>query len=475
MKVSIRNIIVLLSAIILMTSCLSTDDDSNITYYSDTAITAFSLGTLNKYYYTKTKYTDEDSLVKTTITGSKYKFYIDQTACKIYNNDSLPQGTDAAHVICTISSMNSGTVILKYYNQAGEDSLAYYSSSDSIDFSVPREVRVYSNDGSAMRSYEVSVNVHKEDPDSFKWNNCATVDAFKTFTGMKAVNVGGKVLVLGSDGTKTFVYSTSVDDGKTWTKTSMELGADAYKNTAIIDGKLFVVNNGTLVSTSDGVSWTDVASFSKSKLLGAGSKKLYAAEIDGGIVASEDGGLTWQAETVDGDMASIPATDWCMATLPIKTNDNTERLIMTGLRDLTANPTDTASVVWSKVEEYADNATSHSWILYESDYGERIPALTNMSMTRYGDVLVAMGGSPKGAAQSLGFTYLYMSQDNGLTWQHDSDYILPDGFTNGTSDVFAMAADSNNVLWIISGGTGDVWRGRLNKLGWATWKDSFTE
>jgi len=475
MNITIRNVVMLLSALILATSCLNTDDNSNVTYYNDTAITAFSLGTLNKYYYTKTKYTDEDSLVKTTLTGSDYEFYIDQSACKIYNNDSLPVGTDAEHVLCTVSSKNSGTIIIKYTDQAGEDSLAYYSSSDSIDFSVPREFRVYANDGSAVRNYEVKVNVHKEEPDSFKWSNCSTVSQFTQFSGMKAANVGGKILVFGSDGTQTCVYSTPSSDGKTWTAAEQKFGADAYKNTALLGETLFIVSEGQLLSTQNGTDWTAAAAFSHDKLLGASSKKLYAAEADGTITASADGGLTWQNEATDGAASSVPATEWSLAALPLKTNDNTERVILTGLRDLTANPNDTSAVVWGRIEEYKDNATAHSWTLYESDYGDRLPALTNLSMTRYGDVLAAMGGSPKGKAQTSGFTYLYISQDNGLTWQHESDYVLPEDFTNGASDVFALTADSDNILWIISGGTGQVWRGRLNKLGWATWKDTFTE
>ena len=53
----------------------------------DTAITAFSLGSLDRY--TKTK-AGKDTLLKANVTGSDYKFYIDQAQRKIYNVDSLP-------------------------------------------------------------------------------------------------------------------------------------------------------------------------------------------------------------------------------------------------------------------------------------------------------------------------------------------------------------------------------------------------
>lgn len=474
MMMKIRSVIVLLSALLLATSCLNTDE-TEYTYYNDTAINSFTLGTLNQYYWGKTKYTDKDSLYKTTVTGSNYKFYIDQSKNEIYNNDSLPKGTDAAHVICTVNSVNSGLVVIRYENISKEDSLVYYSSSDSIDFSEPREFRVYANDGSAYRKYTVKVNVHQEDPDSFRWNNCATVDAFKAFTDMKAVGLNDKVMLLGTNGSKTNVYTTANSDGKTWTKGIEEFDADTYKNTAVLDGTLYAVSKGLLFSTTDGETWTEGSAFAYKQLLGAGSKKLYALTADGKITASADNGATWTNEKMDASGEYLPADEISLAVLPSVTNKSTEDIILTGLRDLSANPSDTAAVVWSKVEEYADGSDTNQWVHYESDGGYKLPALANVSMMRYGNVLVAMGGSPEGDAQSKAFSGLYMSRDKGLTWHTDSKYVLPEGFTNDGSDVFAIAAGKDNILWIISGGTGQVWRGRLNKLGWKVYQSTLTE
>ena len=46
-------------------------------------------------------------------------------------------------------------------------------------------------------------------------------------------------------------------------------------------------------------------------------------------------------------------------------------------------------------------------------------------------------------------------------------YYLPKGFDNEGNDVFTMTVDDDNYIWIICGGTGKTWRGRLNRLGWA--------
>ena len=58
---------------LLCASCLGSSEEE-YTYYDDTAITAFSLGTLNRYTYV-TKSDGTDSIAKTTVTGSNYKFY----------------------------------------------------------------------------------------------------------------------------------------------------------------------------------------------------------------------------------------------------------------------------------------------------------------------------------------------------------------------------------------------------------------
>ena len=173
MKRIVKPFVILISAIVLMSSCLGDDDGYNdFILYSDTAITSFSLGTLNRTMWT-TSSTGEDSSYVDEIGCSSYKFYIDQLKREIYNPDSLPVHTDVAHTLCEIESKNSGIVILVHKDIEGKDSLVYFNSSDSIDFTEPREFRVYSLDGAAYRSYKVSVNVHKDNPDSMNWQTCS--------------------------------------------------------------------------------------------------------------------------------------------------------------------------------------------------------------------------------------------------------------------------------------------------------------
>lgn len=475
------------SAVILVASCLSDDTDSDITYYDDTAITSFSLGTLNRYLVTKatSSFDDdgnpEDSTYTEEVTGSDYKFNIDQAARRIYNTDSLPTGTDAEHVICNINSKNAGIVVIK---DTDSDTLRYYSSSDSIDFTQEREFRVYSTSGATYRTYMVSVNVHKEDPDSFKWVNRGANPAFASLHGMKAVTFNGKLMVYGSDGNSTSVYTTNSGDGTSWTAeaTNTRLDANAWKSITVHGNLMFTVSSGALMVSSDGLSWQDASVLNDvttapvlSHLIGAGSVKLYAIGTDGEMLSSENNGVTWQTDGLNGDKAQLPTEDISMDYVPLNTNANSERVIMAGNRDLSAYPADSSAVVWNKIEEYADGSEEHKWIPCNEESNYRLPRLSNLKMLRYGSVLIAVGGKGQGTSTAEAFSQVYVSEDNGLTWHSDDKYVLPEEFTNNGSNVFAMTADEDNFLWIICGGDGTVWRGRLNKLGWTEYQTSFTE
>ena len=471
MKRIIQCLAILFSGTFLLASCLSDDNDNNFVYYDDTAITSFSLGTVNQYLHTLSS-EGEDSVYKVEITSSNYKFYIDQLKREIYNPDSLPAGTDAAHVICNVGSKNSGIVVIK---NVDSDTLSYYSSSDSVDFTQPREFRVYSVGGAYYRAYKVSVNVHKEDPDSFRWNALPVEPRFTAMSGMKAVTLNGKVMLFGSNGTATTALTT--DAAGTWTAltAATQLDADAYKSVIVKDNMLYTLSNGTVMTSADGTAWTAVAASDIRQLLGAGTSKMYAMDAAGRPVSSVDNGATWTADNIVGDEAKLPVHNAGLATFALNTDKSSERIIIAGNPADDAFTADSVAFVWSKIEEYAPGSEQHSWIECNEENSYQLPRLSDLKMTRYGDVLIAMGGTALGTCKEKAFGKIYVSQDNGLTWHTDDSYVMPEGFTNGTSNTFAITVDDENCLWIICGGNGQVWRGRLNKLGWADNQTSFTK
>lgn len=154
--------------VVLMTmflpSCLNTDDEA--TYYDDVAITSFSLGTLNRYL-TTTKADGTDSVYKVSFAGSGYKVAVDQLGCRIFSSDSLPLGTDLKHVVCTLATRNNALITVK---SMISDSVFAFSSADSLDFSKPRTLRIFSTDGEHSRDYIVTLSARQHNPGKLLWS-----------------------------------------------------------------------------------------------------------------------------------------------------------------------------------------------------------------------------------------------------------------------------------------------------------------
>ncbi|WP_155809222.1 DUF6242 domain-containing protein [Prevotella corporis] len=195
MRNKIYSLFAILTASLLLTSCMKDEEtDKNNVTYGDTAITAFSLGTLNQVCHTINK-AGGDSIYTTTFKAEAYKFYIDQAQGLIYNPDSLPYGTDIAHVLAKTSAKNGGIVSIK---STTDESLKYFSEKDSTDFTNPRTLIVTSRDGKSYRQYKVTVNAHKQQGDVFSWSTMPASADLEQLDGHKAVAFGGKVFVFGN-------------------------------------------------------------------------------------------------------------------------------------------------------------------------------------------------------------------------------------------------------------------------------------
>ena len=462
----------------LLASCLG-DDNSNLTYYDDTAITAFSLGTLKRTMHT-TSSEGEDSTYTVSLSASGYYFYIDQDACEIYNPDSLPIGTDNSKVVCTITSKNSGVIVIKNIDS---DTLNYYSSSDSIDFSSPREIRAYSLSALYYRAYTVSVNVHQEDSTEFNWGQIDTeTDIFDDVQGMRAINKDGRIYVFCSDGTGTMAYYTEVDDGADWVSVELDSkiagSAEAYENMQLKGDTIYIMcSDGTIMRSADAETWETMAVAPIDKLVGYGGEQYLYGLSDDGIMISDDNGLTWSLDLHDDDVQYLPTEDVYCFMKDLATNEQTSRVILVGSRSYDDYPSDTIGVTWSKIEEYADNSQTHSWIYHDiSDYSSQIlPRMSNMAVVYYGDGLLAMGGAGVGDGNNEeAFEVMYSSTDLGLSWQEEDYFAFPDDFDK-TATCVGAAVDDDNYLWIVCGGTGQIWRGKLNKYAWTDYETSFTK
>ena len=148
-----------------LTSCLGGNDDSDGMTYDDVAITAFSIRSVNRTFH-KTSSTGEDSTYVTAISSNLPVFTIDHYQQKIYNTTPLPSECDLTRVLVTIAAKNNGGIVLK---SMISDSLFYYNSTDSIDFSKTRELRVYASNGSGFRAYTVDIKMSGDGSSSMQW------------------------------------------------------------------------------------------------------------------------------------------------------------------------------------------------------------------------------------------------------------------------------------------------------------------
>lgn len=447
-------LVLMATAVLSFSSCLNSDEDE-ITYYDDTAVTAFSVSTIYRYVHT-TGSTGADSTYKVTQSTTAYPFYIDQENRTIYNPDSLPAGTDASRVLCTISTKNSGTAVLNLRNRQGGDSLVYYQSTDTIDFSNPVRLRVYNTTGQAYREYTIKINVHQQDGDAFNWS-AANVNALAGMTGRKMVAVGSNMYLLGLQGGATAVYRL---DGTSWQSTGATLDQNAYLSATALGGYLYTLNNGNVVRSADGSTWETTGTNSSIKqLVGASASKLYAL-TDNGLAWSEDGGQTWTDDRLDAAADSLPNSNISFACMPSAANDGVYNLVMVGTRD-------GKTLIWTKVEE-PDGATQQQpWLFYPTDdYNTHtLPALANLHVVVYDGQLLATGGD---------FTTVYASADEGLTWLPTTTYALP-AWEGRSAVPFAWACSNDNTMLFSPSGSTTVYSAKLARLSWQKPQTIFTE
>jgi len=334
MKRYIFALCIVLSGVFLYTSCLGSDNNSEVTVYDDMAITGFSLATVNRYIHTTSK-KGTDSIYKKALTSAALPtFTIEQypdaqNQYKIYNTDSLPQDCDLKHVLATIStSTYSGSIAIK---SANSDTLYNYASTDSLDFSTIREIRVYNNTLQKFRAYQVSVNKHQVDTDRILWEQMTTEDV-QSETNQVIINLDGSFIGFGTK--EAYALSqdgqlmVSTDGGETWTPDNIDddpalLPTD---NIAFVSVP-FVANDSTdyqlMVGTTPNypkgcVVWRKIAEYasgsapSKWVLLPVENYNTYALPWlehinllsynglilaignDGKIYQSRDQGLTWK-------------------------------------------------------------------------------------------------------------------------------------------------------------------------------------
>lgn len=456
---------VLMAVLTLMTSCLK-DDTTEIITYDDAAIVSFTLGTLNRTMHVNKK--GKDSVFTTTVSCSNYAFTIDQAKGLIYNLDSLPVGTRIEKSVVTIGTKNSGHLYIKSLTS---DSLTFYSgATDSIDFSKPRMIRCYANDGTFCKDYTIDVRVHKESADSLYWDACKSSSAIADLQDMRGLSRQDELVVYGTVNGVAKAYTSKINDGDTWTElvlpteTPMSMITDGSYLYALADGVVY--SDNPISAISEGGSKLGKANVNSNlkTLVAASRLNLYAIGNDGKMMVSTDKGVTWAEDDIDDDASKLPSQDISSLCYISRTNADIDKIVLIGNRGIA---TESTCVVWSKIVDNGSPADTQPWMYqrYADTSWHYGPCLEHLTAVAYNDGILMFGGKGIGLLNNEPFSTFYFSKDDGQNWWKDSHFYFPAGFSSSKTS-FTMIADSKNYLWLLCGETGQVWRGHFSTLTW---------
>lgn len=458
MKHTLSAILVMATLLFALPGC-SSDDDFTTETSSDCIVTSASLGKLIRILHT-TGSKGQDSTYTEQVTGSYYPMYIDQLQGLIYNGDSLPTNVDLTRI--TFDYLTStGTLAIRKLNSE-EDTL--FNAADTTDFSQPRLLTVIATDGTSKRTYKVQLNMHKEESETFRWQRiCTQHPALVGLEHQHSIAANGRLYVFGTEAGMPYLFTATAAHPEQWERHALKIAgessATAFNANSVqhLKGTFYAMSNGRLVRSTDAINWENVASdLTPEALVGAGSNHLVAI-ADDQLYTSYDGNH-WTMDKRDTD-GPLPTEEFASNCIPSTTDPTFEDILLIGL----ANG---VPAVWKHNIDLT-GGESFAWTYYPAaaDNPYNCPTITSPSLFTYDNASLLVGlGTDQDAID------FYTSRDNGRTWKK-KDFECPKEMTRPTS--ISAFADKDNFIWLVCGGTGEVWRGRLNRLGWQTPPTSF--
>ena len=443
-----------LTMMLTFTSCLESDGALAVKYYPYAILRSVKISDIETKYLIKTEDGNDSTIVK-TVRGEYYPFAINQETGEAYNVDSLPVGTDVTKVATEI---NCDGIAYLYV-----DSLQKYElfvESDSFDFTNPLKILVSATDGSYSREYKISLNVHTLDPNQLYWNKMAENPAAAS-AAVRLLVKDENIFLFGCDADGNVALSVApVSNVASWSSKSVAgLPQSPNMNSLVLyAGSFYIVVDGSIYASADGEAWESVACDANVTTLFAASDKdniIWAVANDSIACASDlSAGLTFVQPLAD----KFPLNNLSSVVQPLRTNLNINRYILVGSTAQGGQPQ-----VWSRL------SSERKWVNYSpSSYNTKLcPALESLTVFPYDGKLYAIGGKGIVAgAEVEALSTIYVSRDNGLTWEpFDEDGPSLPAELAGVDVPFAVFVDGNGNIWMaVCGENGAIWRGRMNKL-----------
>jgi len=447
-------------ALMLVSSCIKDDEE---VHTPTCVITSMSVNDITSYMTTKAS-DGTDSIYSRTISGKFIKFNIDQVNGRIYSIDSLPSWTNLKRVVASFSY--TGTLYAKW---AGDGN--YYPISngkDSLDLSTPLDLLVVASDGVSSRHYTAVIYRYTANADSMLWADPVTLNIEPT-SDPKLVAAGSALYIFAEQNGNPIVTQGTIGSPVSTVYTALQTTAThldfehlqyfgekynamdwSYQLGPLPDRFYALDTDGTIYASADGTTWNVASAQKVQRLLAADRYYLYA--FDGTQILATTDLNTWATNGMRY-MNLLPDQYISSVAYNTRTNDKLQVDIMAGVSSQQADH----AVVWYKVAA-EEQASNQQWdcITYDAANPYTLPALTNLTIFHYNDVLYALGGDNQ---------RFYKSEDNGITWKEVTEYQFPPSTLIANRPVSVAVCDGY-VVMIQRNDEGSVtmWKGKINKL-----------
>lgn len=440
---------------LLLSSCLGSDDN-NIEYDipKNCQISAFTL-----------KHDSIPELSKTTFT-------IDQIGGRIFNQDSLPYGTEIDKVVATVTYMSPISIGAIQVMQEAVGDTIHWNGTDSLDYSKPVKFLITAYDGVTKKAYETKLNVHQVLPDSMVW-------------AQEAVRLPGtavserKVIAFATENEEQYymytreaegnqLYTASPADLSAWTPQTLIGLPESQINWEFVteyEQKLYVPSSDQkLYSSTDGKEWVVVENApSVVSILGVLREETTAKKPSAlAIIASINGTSHFASMDKAGVWSEgkvVPAQFPLSGAAALSYNlMYRERLLLAGGKTAGGN---ILADIWSTMDGL-------DWVsippVPTHSFGNREGA----SIALYDSTFFLVGGFDK---DGKALKDIYRSKDNGITWTlSDSLVVMPQDYK--ARAYASMIVDKENNMYLFGGKDAkgkneleELWKGRINRLG----------
>lgn len=400
----------------------SDDDDSTYTYSTSqltTLVTGFAL--------------QADSKVLDNL--DSVHFTVDYNKGLIYNADSLPKGTDITALKVVVEFLNtvkSAEFTITGATEQSDTTISYTTSmTKSLDFTGNTILTVTSSDGSQVKTYDVKVLVHKENPDTLIWPKSWRRDlpGYRyTATGIKAVKHGDLYRVMNYNGIESFLFTATSPNQVTWDKQRVNLPfIPQIPSLVATDDALYMLDaDGMLYTSLDGFEWTSCG-VTWYSILGAYEGRVL------GIVKGTDAYYHDEYPHSEGFTSSAVEEGFpvCHSSGMIVT-DNTwtvsQQAMIVGGQDSQGN---VLSDVWG--------FDGIQWGKINNTHSSSLPALTDATLFSY-YTYKALSGVRRYARQETWYVMggkladgtlnsnIYLSNTQGITWTKGDSTITQASF-----------------------------------------------